>query len=408
MDAFNDPRVVLVHDWLTGMRGGEKCLEVLCRRFKNARLYTLLHRRGSVSPAIERLRPRTSYLQHLPDVHRYYRYLLPLMPSAARRRLPACDLVVSFSHCVAKAALAPPDVPHVCYCFTPMRYAWHLRDAYFGTRRTGLGSRLLELWLEGLRDWDRRTAQGVTHFIAISRTVQQRIADCYGRSSDVIYPPVDTDFFKPADQERENYYLALSALVPYKRLDLAIAACNQLGRQLLVLGSGPEAKRLQSGAGPTVRFLGWQPAEVVRHHLQRCRALLFPGEEDFGIVPVEAQACGTPVIAFGRGGATETVVALGKADEPTGVFFEEQTVERLTDAVERFEKTSDDFRPRAARQQALRFEQRRFTDEMLAYLAAVLDERLAAVRKRRSHCEPRPTQHENQGPQHTATRTFTW
>jgi glycosyltransferase involved in cell wall biosynthesis len=371
MDVANNPRVVLVHDWLTGMRGGEKCLEVLCRRFPQAGLYTLLHRPGSVSPAIERLKPRCSFFQYLPHVHHYYRYLLPLMPLAARRRLPSCDLVVSFSHCVAKAACVPPGVPHICYCFTPMRYAWHLRDAYF-TRRSGPASRLLDGWLEWLRNWDRQTAAGVTHFIAISRTVQQRIADCYGRSSEVIYPPVDTDFFEPAEVEREDYYLALSALVPYKRLDLAIAACNRLRRKLVVIGSGPEAARLRSRAGPSVHFLGWQPATVVRRHLQRCRALLFPGEEDFGIVPVEAQACGAPVVAFGRGGATETVIPLDAADQrdPTGLFFQDQTVESLVEAVACFERNSQEFRPDAVRRQACRFHQGRFEREMMGFIAA--------------------------------------
>src|SRR5205807_4261669 len=185
----------LVHDWLTGMRGGEKCLEVACRRWPDARLFTLLHRPGSVSPAIERRPVRTSFLQRLPGVERYYRYLLPLMPFAVRWQLPPADLVVSFSHCVAKAALPPPGVPHVCYCFTPMRYAWHMRESYFGR---GLKGRLLDQLLRRLRDWDRRTAVRVTHFIAISRTVQDRIRECYGRSSTVLYPPVDTDFYTPA------------------------------------------------------------------------------------------------------------------------------------------------------------------------------------------------------------------
>jgi glycosyltransferase involved in cell wall biosynthesis len=238
MEANGDPRVVLVHDWLTGMRGGEKCLEVLCARWPRARLFTLLHRPGSVSPAIEGRPLRTTFLQLLPQVSRYYRYLLPLMPAAtANWRLPPCDLVVSLSHCVAKAARPPRGVPHVCYCFTPMRYAWHLRDAYFAGRPR-VQARLLDGLLEALRRWDRATAARVTHFVAISRTVQQRIAECYGRTSTVIYPPVDTDFFCPAPVRREDYYLAVSAFAPYKRLDLAIAACNRLGRRLVVIGSG--------------------------------------------------------------------------------------------------------------------------------------------------------------------------
>jgi glycosyltransferase involved in cell wall biosynthesis len=384
MDATEDPRIVLVHDWLTGMRGGEKCLEVLCRRWPHAPLFTLVHRHGSVSPIIERRPLRTSFLQHLPAVHRYYRYLLPLMPAAlAGWRLPPCDLVVSLSHCVAKAARPPQGVPHVCYCFTPMRYAWHLRGAYFGTERFGgLPSQVVDRFLERLRQWDRQTAARVTHFVAISRTVQQRIRDCYGRESDVIYPPVDTDFYCPAAVPRENYYLAVSAFAPYKRLDLAIAACNRLRRPLLLIGSGQDEARLRALAGPTIHFLGWQPDAVVRDQLRRCRALLFPGEEDFGIVPVEAQACGTPVIAYGRGGATETVVPRGNRREPTGVWFADQTADCLADAVTRFEVHARDFAPRAARRQAQRFNGRRFAGELFAYLDDVLRPAQVPARRR--------------------------
>jgi glycosyltransferase involved in cell wall biosynthesis len=380
MDATQDPRVVLVHDWLTGMRGGEKCLEVVCRRWPHARLYTLLHRPGSVSPAIERLRPRTSLLQNLPGVYRYYRWLLPVMPPvAASWRLPAADLVVSFSHCVAKAARVPRGVPHVCYCFTPMRYAWHMREAYFGRRVGGLKAQVLARLLAALRDWDRRTAEGVTHFIAISETVRRRIADCYGRDSTVIYPPVDTDFYCPAAVPRESFYLVVSAFAPYKRLDVAVAACNRLRRPLIVIGSGQDDGRLRALAGPTVRFLGWQPDEVIRDHFRRCRALLFPGEEDFGIVPVEAMATGTPVVALGRGGATETVVPLppwrGEATlgrEPTGTWFAEPTPECLAEALTAFERRAGDFNPAAARRQALRFSARRFGDDLFGFLDGIL------------------------------------
>lgn len=369
MDAINHPRVVLVHDWLTGMRGGEKCLEALCRRWPDAQLFTLLHQPGSVSPLIEALHPRTSPLQWLPGVHRYYRYLLPVLPAAARWRLPDCDLVISLSHCVAKAARPPEGVPHVCYCFTPMRYAWHMRDSYFGKER--LQARLIAPLLAGLRHWDRRTADRVTHFIAISRTVRQRIEECYGRSSTVIYPPVDTDFYCPAPVRREDYYLAVSAFAPYKRLDLAIEVCHRLGRQLVVIGSGQDERRLRALAGPTIHFAGWQPDQAIRHHLRRCRALLFPGEEDFGIVPVEAQACGAPVLAFGRGGATETIVPPGGAAQPTGLWFEEQTAECLADAISAFEDRLDDFDPAAARANASRFNRQRFVEELGDFLDGI-------------------------------------
>jgi len=372
MDANATPRVVLVHDWLNGMRGGEKCLDVLCRRWPHAQLLTLLHKPGSVSPAIERLAPRPSFLQRLPGVHRYYRYLLPLMPlAAARWRVPACDLVVSFSHCVAKSARPPRGTPHVCYCFTPMRYAWHMRQAYFGR---GVKARVLDMILRRLRDWDRRTAEHVTHFVAISQTVQRRIRDCYGRDSAVIYPPVDTEFYCPAPVEREDFYLAVSAFAPYKRLDLAIAACQRLKRQLVVIGTGQDEQRLRKTAGADVRFLGWQPDEVIRDHLRRCRALLFPGEEDFGIVPVEAMACGAPVIVLGKGGATETVVPPGGRREPTGLCFEEQTVDCLCDAITMFEASRGEFTPAAARRQALRFNAERFREELFAFVDGVLGE----------------------------------
>jgi glycosyltransferase involved in cell wall biosynthesis len=380
MPSYSDPRVVLVHDWLTGMRGGEKVLEVLCRRWPQAELFTLLHRKGLVCPAIEELQPHTSFLQRFPGVHNYYRYLLPLMPLAARWRIPACDLVVSSSHCVAKSAMPPPGVPHVCYCYTPMRYAWHMRSAYFGAGRKSLKAWAQDRLLAWLRDWDRRTAERVTHFIAISETVRDRIRDCYDRPSTVIYPPVDTDYYTPAPVPRQDFYLVMSAFAPYKRLDLAILACNRLRKNLLVIGTGQDEKRLRSLAGPTVRFLGWQPDEVIRDHYRRCRALLFPGEEDFGIVPLEAHACGAPVIAFARGGATETVIppktlahASGSDNEATGLWFAEQTVECLIAALAEFEREQDQFNPAVARRQALRFNKRRFASELFGFLAEVLE-----------------------------------
>ncbi len=370
MDALDGLRLVFVHDWLTGMRGGEKVLDVLCRRWPAAPLYTILHRRGAVSAAIEQRPVRTSFLQWLPGVHRYYRYLLPLMPAAVRWRMPDCDLVLSISHCVAKAVRPPEGVRHICYCLTPMRYAWHLKDAYF----TGRGVRqwLIDRILGRLREWDRRTAADVTHFVAISETVRRRIRNCYGRDSALIYPPVDTDYYRPADVTREDYYLVLSAFAPYKRLDVALEACRRLDRPLVVIGSGQDEVKLRRLAGPKTHFLGWQPNGAVRDHLRRCRALLFPGEEDFGIVPVEAQACGTPVIACGRGGATETVVPLGADAAPTGVWFNEQTPDCLAEAIERFEQHTEAFDSPALRRHALRFRTERFVEEMFGLVREVM------------------------------------
>ena len=358
---MNRPDVVLVHDWLTGLRGGEKCLLPACERWPDAPLFTLLHRRGATAPAIDRLRPHASGLNRLPGWPRYYRYLLPLMPLAARWPIPPCRLVLSFSHCVAKAAEPPAGVPHVSYCFTPMRYAWHMREAYF---RQGLTARAVDVVLSRLRAWDRRTAGRVTHFVAISDTVKRRIRECYDRDSVVIHPPADTDYYTPAGQPREDFYLVVSALAPYKRFDLAVDACNRLGRQLVVIGSGQEANTLRAAAGPTVRFLGWQPDAVIRDHYRRCRAVLFPAEEDFGIVPVEAQACGAPVVAFGRGGATETVVP-----GETGVLFADQTVQAVIDGIERFERSH--FDPLVARRNAERFARPRYERELFGYVRQV-------------------------------------
>jgi glycosyltransferase involved in cell wall biosynthesis len=375
-------RVALVHDWLTGMRGGEKCLEVLCRAFPQATLYTLLHRPGSTSPAIERMAIRTSPLQQAPGVFRHYRHLLPLMPLAARAWKPRnVDLVVSLSHCVAKAIRVPRGVPHVCYCFTPMRYAWQGRDAYLeGWADRPIRRALASGLLDRLRIWDRATAGRVTHFVAISETIRERIATCYERESQVIPPPVDTEFYTPAPSSvpREDFYLVVSALVPYKRVDQAVAACTHLGRRLIVIGAGPERERLEKMAGATIRFLGWQPDHVIRDHYRRCRALLFPGEEDFGIVPVEALACGAPVLALGRGGAVETV------DSTMGRLYGDPTLTALEATIAAWEAEGCPHDPALARRRAESFSLPLFRGRILDLLAEV------AAGTARSAVPPRP------------------
>lgn len=368
--ALRGLRVALVHDWLTGMRGGEKCLEVLCRAFPEAKLYTLIHRRGSTSPAIESMAIQTSPLQRVPGVFRHYRHLLPLMPAAAASwRIRDVDLVVSFSHCVAKSAKVPAGVPHVSYCFTPMRYAWQGRDAYLESwSNRPIRQAAARFLLNRMRDWDKAAASRVSHFVAISETIQDRVAACYDRESVIIHPPVDTEFYHPSPVEtpREDFYLVASALVPYKRIDQAVSYCGRAGKRLVVIGAGPERDRLEAMAGPSVTFLGWQSDEAIRDHYRRCRALLFPGEEDFGIVPVEALACGAPVIALRRGGAAETV------DPACGRFYDEPTEAALGAAIESWEADGRPHDPTRARARAEAFAQPVFRQRLLNHLADVV------------------------------------
>jgi glycosyltransferase involved in cell wall biosynthesis len=364
-------RVAIVHDWLTGMRGGEKVLEGLLELFPRAEIFTLLHVPGSVSPAIESRTIHTSFVQRLPGVERRYRSYLPLFPTAVERfDLRGFDLVLSSSHCVAKGARA--DAPHLSYCHTPMRYVWDQFGAYFGPGRAPLPTRMAaRAFAPGLRSWDQRTAARVHRFVANSEHVRERIHRCYGRDATVVYPPVELERFQPA-VAREDFYLVVSALAPYKRVDLAIEALRALGRPLVVVGSGPESERLRALArGADVRFTGWASDDEVALLLGRCRALLLPGVEDFGITPVEAQAAGAPVIAYGDGGALETVI---KPDENgnggTGVFFHDLTPKCLARAVERFESLR--FEPAVLLANARRFSRERFLREMRLAIADVL------------------------------------
>lgn len=369
-DRLSGLRVALVHDWLTGRRGGEKCLEFLCEAFPDARLFTLLHRSGSVGPVIERLKIQTSPLQRVPGIEHRYRSLLPLMPLAARSwKVQDVDLVVSFSHCVAKAVRLPEGVPHVCYCFTPMRYAWEGRKAYLDSWTHKPIRRTLAGWaLDRLQDWDRGTADRVTHFIAISQTVQRRIQASYGRESQVLQPPVDTAFYSPAPVDRESFYLVVSALVPYKRIDHAIQACQAAGKRLIIIGEGPDRARLESLAGAETQFLGWQSDHTIRDHFRRCRALLFPGVEDFGIVPMEALACGAPVIALDDGGVAETV------DHSVGWLYQEPTPQGLRHAIEAWESEGAPHDPVLGRNKAELFSGSRFRTRLLTSLADIVDE----------------------------------
>ncbi len=370
--ALEGARVVLVHDWLTGMRGGEKVLEAFCQLFPEAPVYTLLHVPGSVSRLIEGHAIRTSFVQRLPLAASRYRHYLPLFPRAARSlRLPDCDLVLSSSHCVAKGVAAPRGALHVSYVHTPMRYVWDLYDQYFGPGRGGLARWVMPLFRGYLQGWDVRTSQGVDQFLANSAHVAGRIARHYHRQATVIHPPVETGRFAPADQV-EDYYLVVSALVPYKRVDLAVAACTRSGRRLKVVGSGPELAVLK--AQPTVEFLGWQPDQALPGLYARARAFIFPGEEDFGITPLESMASGRPVLAWARGGALETVVG---PDDPqgrpaTGRFFARQELEDILAAMDELEAGLDGHDPQALAAHARGFDTSVFMERMRSHLARAM------------------------------------
>ena len=363
-------KVAIVHDWLTGMRGGEKVLDVLCERYPAAELFTLLHVPGSVSATIERRPVHHSLLQHLPGVRRYYRECLPLFPVLVEQfDLERFDLVISSSHCVVKSVIVAPEAVHVCYCHTPMRYAWDQFDAYFGPERMGrIGSALARPVLAAMARWDRATAGRVHRYVTNSQHVARRIGRYYNREASVVYPPVDTEFFKPDPSVplATSGCLIVSALVPYKRLEIAIDACRLAGVPLTIVGGGPDRARLerlaaQSSSGVT--FLGRLSDDQIRDQYNRAALVLMTGEEDFGIVPIEAQACGRPVVALGRGGAVETIVP-----GETGILVEEPTPRAFATAIR--DALAHRFDADAIRRHAERFGRSRFGDE----ITAIIDE----------------------------------
>lgn len=347
------------------MRGGEKVLEVLCELYPEATLCTLLHNRGAMSRIIENMNIQTSFVQNLPFKEERYRQYLPLFPRAIESfDFSGYDLIISTSHCVAKGAKPVGNALHICYCHTPMRYVWDQYPEYFAKGRAGVVTRTaMALVAPGLRNWDVRTSSRVHFFIANSDNVAKRIERYYARAADVIHAPVDTSRFKILAKPL-NYYLMVTALVPYKRVDLAIEAFNQLGQRLVIIGSGPDEERLKRMAAGNVELLGWESDDVLAKFYSNCRALIFPGVEDFGIVPLEAMASGRPVIAYAAGGALETVV--GKGDQPTGVFFHEQTAASLKNAIKEFE--SREFDPQAIRRHAEKFDRKRFKQKIHGYI----------------------------------------
>jgi glycosyltransferase involved in cell wall biosynthesis len=355
-------KVAVIHDWLVTYAGAERVLEQILQLYPSADLFSIV----DFLPDEERKflggrLPCTSFIQWLPFAAKRYRKYLALMPYAVRRfDLCGYDLVISSSHAVAKGAMTSKSQLHICYCHTPMRYAWDLRDQYLkesGLDR-GLKGILAKLLLSHLRDWDEAASNRVDHFIANSSYVADRIRRAYARDSVVIYPPVDVGAFY-VGRGREDFYVTVSRMVPYKKVDLIAEAFTAMkDRRLVIIGDGPDMEKIRAKAGRNVELLGYQPFEVVGEYMRKARAFVFAAEEDFGIAPVEAQACGTPVIAYGKGGVLETII-----EGETGIFFHEQTVESLTDAIQKFEKRAEGFDTMRIREHSLQFGKERFKKE---------------------------------------------
>ena len=358
------PTVALAHHWAVSMRGGEKVLEALAALFPEAPIYTLVAQPENLSATLRAQRFITSPLQRLPGGARHYKKLLPLFAWAIPRLRVAAGThtVISSDASMIKGLTVPEGATHICYCHSPPRYLWDMADTYLQTT-AGLGAvgRAVFRWvIPRARRFDRAAADRVTHFIANSAFVQQRIRDFYGREAEVIHPPVEVEAFE-AGRARQDFYLLVSELVPYKRVDLAVEAFRQTGKRLVVIGDGSEMASLRASAPPNVEFLGRQPFAVLKEHFETCRAFLYPQIEDFGITAVEAQAAGSPVIAYRAGGALDTVI-----EGETGLFFDRQDAAALAGAVERAERTA--FSPAACRRNAERFHARHFTAKITAFI----------------------------------------
>jgi glycosyltransferase involved in cell wall biosynthesis len=358
-------RTAVVHDWLNGMRGGEKVLEAILPLVPEPTIFTLFYVPGSISREIERYPIRASGLNRLPLARRHYRNYLPLYPRAIEAfDLSGFDLVVSSSHCVAKGAIARDGAPHLCYCHTPVRYAYEQFDVYFPRGATRFWS-AKKFFIERLRRWDGVTADRPTQYLANSTAVADRIRRHYRRDSTVIHPPVDVEFFQGSNAGREGFLLAVGSLVPYKRYELAIEAARQVGRPLVVVGRGPEERRLRALASSSVRIVSDVGPEALRELYRTCHAFVQPGEEDFGISLVEALACGAPVAALGRGGARDTV-----RPEVNGFLCDEETAESLAAAVEKIGRARFDYT--AVRATALPFARERFDREFDRAISQVM------------------------------------
>ncbi len=364
-------KTAIVHDWLVVFGGAERVLEQMLKRYPDADLYSLF---DFLPPDgrhfINNKSVTTSCLQRLPFARTRYRSYLPFFPYAIEQfDLSGYDLVISSSYCVAKGVITGPDQLHVCMCYSPMRYAWDLKHQYLkeANLEKGISGLAAKYLLHRLKKWDALTANGVDEFIAISEFIARRIFKAYRRDSTVIYPPVDVSTYA-LHPKKDDFYLTASRLVPYKKIDLIVETFTQMpDRQLIVIGDGPEYRKIKHKAGSNVQLLGYQPPDVLRYHMQRARAFVFAAEEDFGIVPLEAQACGTPVIAYGKGGALESILP-----DKTGVFFEIQDVASLRAAVQRFDRLQPSFDPASVRANALRFSTERFQREFGQFMDAAI------------------------------------
>ncbi len=365
-------KTALVHDWLVKSGGGEKVLEEMYQVFPS-KIFTLVKDEACLEEmGMKGVNAKSSFIQKLPKSLSHYRNYLPLFPLAIEQfDLTPYDLVLSSSYCVAKGVLTHSEQLHICYCHTPMRYAWDLYQDYLrkGSLKSGVKGILAKSALHYIRMWDLHATPRVDVFIANSKFIARRIKKVYQRASHVIYPPVDTEYFT-LDTAKDEYYLTASRFVPYKKIDLIVEAFSRMpDKKLLVIGDGPDMEKIKKKAGINVEILGFQSKEQLKKMMQKAKAFVFAAFEDFGIIPVEAMACGTPVIAFGKGGVLETVM-----ENRTGVFFEKQTVESIVDAVFRFESAADQFNPEVIRQHACRFNKERFNREYKEFVLKKYEE----------------------------------
>ncbi|BBJ79842.1 TPA: glycosyltransferase family 4 protein [Klebsiella pneumoniae] len=363
--------VGLVADWLVTYAGSEKVIAEFIKLFPQSDLYSVIDFLSDESRSrFMNKRAKTTFIQKLPKAKSNYQRYLPFMPLAIEQLdVSKHEIILSSSHAVAKGILTGPDQLHISYVHSPIRYAWDLQHQYL--REAGLDkgikSYIARMLLHKIRLWDCRTANGVDHFIANSQFIARRIKKVYGRDADVIYPPVDVNRFE-LNFNKEDYFFTASRLVPYKRIDLIVEAFSEMpNRKLVVIGDGPEMQKIKSKAKTNIEILGYQPDSVMQEYMRNAKAFVFAAEEDFGIIPVEAQACGTPVIAFGKGGALETIRPLG-VDKPTGLFFQKQTVADIIEAVTNFDNNFESFNLHDCRNNAEKFSVERFNNEILNYI----------------------------------------